>query len=67
MYHKRKAAVDINVPPFVQVDSLHAGQTYVSFHVYSSEHLDWLYQKMILMRFDSSTDDTAYIYNLGFS
>ena len=61
MYHKRKAAVDINVPPFVQVDSLHAGQTYVSLHVYCCEILVWLYEKMILMRLDSSTDSTAYI------
>ena len=55
MYHKRKAAVDINVPPFVQVDSLHAGQTYVSLHVYCCEILAWLYEKMIVMWLESST------------
>lgn len=36
MYHKRKAALNVNVPPFVQVDSLQAGQTYVSTSGYGN-------------------------------
>jgi len=38
LYRARKSAVNKVVPPFVQVDSLHAGQTYVSMTHFSLQH-----------------------------